>query len=95
MRVLKTILLSTVGLLLVAILALGFIISRTDDYPTASAASTAEETATVMKYACYGGPEVLQDTVIEKPVPGPGEVLVKVHYAGVNPLDWHRMRGSA
>ncbi|QFU76783.1 NAD(P)-dependent alcohol dehydrogenase [Halioglobus maricola] len=94
MRVLKTILLSIFGLLLVAILALGFVISRTDDCPTPPVASTAKETATVITYQCYGGTEVLQQTVIEKPVPGPEEVLVKVHYAGVNPLDWHRMRGS-
>ncbi|PLW70999.1 NAD(P)-dependent alcohol dehydrogenase [Pseudohalioglobus lutimaris] len=31
---------------------------------------------------------------MEKPVPGEQEVLVRVHWAGVNPLDWHYMRGS-
>ncbi|MFD0023111.1 NADP-dependent oxidoreductase [Streptomyces sp. NPDC058382] len=38
-----------------------------------------------------GGPEVLKEVRIERPVPGPGEVLVRVRAAGVNPTDWkHR-----
>ncbi|TCC53192.1 NADP-dependent oxidoreductase [Kribbella capetownensis] len=36
----------------------------------------------------FGGPEVLELTEVEKPVPGPTEVLVEVHAAGVNPVDW-------
>jgi NADPH:quinone reductase-like Zn-dependent oxidoreductase len=35
-----------------------------------------------------GGPEVLQLQEVATPVPGRGEVLVRVHYAGVNPVDW-------
>lgn len=34
-----------------------------------------------------GGPEVLEVTEIDTPVPGPGEVLVDVRAAGVNPVD--------
>lgn len=41
----------------------------------------------------YGGPEVLQLTEVPTPKPKDGEVLVKVHTASVNPLDWHMMRG--
>lgn len=41
----------------------------------------------------YGGPEVVDATVVERPVPGPSEVLVRVRAAGMNPTDWkHRQR---
>lgn len=35
-----------------------------------------------------GGPEVLKEVRLPRPVPGPGEVLVRVRAAGVNPTDW-------
>ena len=41
-----------------------------------------------------GGPEVLQVSDVERPVPGPGEVLVRVLAAGVGPWDAHLRRGS-
>ncbi|MEV0086210.1 NADP-dependent oxidoreductase [Saccharopolyspora sp. NPDC050642] len=38
-----------------------------------------------------GGPEVLQEVRLERPVPGPSEVLIRVRAAGLNPTDWkHR-----
>ncbi|HEY3705547.1 MAG TPA: NADP-dependent oxidoreductase [Terracidiphilus sp.] len=36
----------------------------------------------------YGGPEVLLLDEIAQPAPGPGQVLVRVRAAGVNPVDW-------
>ncbi len=42
-----------------------------------------------------GGPEVLNMVEVDKPVPGPTEVLVRVKAAGVNPTDWKsRASGS-
>ncbi|MCI2423279.1 NADP-dependent oxidoreductase [Saccharopolyspora sp. K220] len=38
-----------------------------------------------------GGPEVLREVELERPAPGPSEVLIQVHAAGLNPTDWkHR-----
>jgi NADPH:quinone reductase-like Zn-dependent oxidoreductase len=41
----------------------------------------------------YGGPEVLGLEEYPDPVPGPGEVLVKVAAASVNPIDYKRRAG--
>jgi NADPH:quinone reductase-like Zn-dependent oxidoreductase len=45
-------------------------------------------------YTRYGAPDVLQLQEVEKPTPRDHEVLVKVHAASANPLDWHHMRGA-
>ena len=39
-----------------------------------------------------GGPEVLKEVELERPQPGPGEILVKVRAAGLNPTDWKHRR---
>lgn len=36
----------------------------------------------------WGSPDVLQPVTIARPQPGPTEILVAVHAAGVNPTDW-------
>jgi NADPH:quinone reductase-like Zn-dependent oxidoreductase len=36
----------------------------------------------------YGGPEVLAEVEMQRPAPGPNEVLIKVQAASVNPFDW-------
>jgi NADPH:quinone reductase-like Zn-dependent oxidoreductase len=42
----------------------------------------------------YGPPDVLEFKEVEKPVPRDGEILIKIHAASVNPLDWHLLRAS-
>ncbi|MEN8233697.1 MAG: NADP-dependent oxidoreductase [Actinomycetota bacterium] len=41
-----------------------------------------------------GGPERLAVETIERPRPGPTEVLVRVTAFGVNPIDWRTRRGD-
>src|SRR3984885_6888527 len=41
----------------------------------------------------YGGPEVLKFEDYPDPVPGPGQVLVRVAAASVNPIDYKRRAG--
>jgi NADPH:quinone reductase-like Zn-dependent oxidoreductase len=42
----------------------------------------------------YGSNDVVEIVDVLRPEPGAGEVLVKVHAAGVNPIDW-KIRGGA
>jgi NADPH:quinone reductase-like Zn-dependent oxidoreductase len=45
-------------------------------------------------YNKYGPPDALRMVVVDRPVPGAGDVLVKVLATSVNPADWHSMRGK-
>ncbi len=45
-------------------------------------------------YQKYGSPDVLELQEVEKPAVTASEVLVRVHAASVNPLDWHFLRGT-
>ena len=47
-----------------------------------------------MIYRAYGGPEQLEMTDIPRPSPGPGQVLVRVFYSSVNPVDWKIASGK-
>lgn len=53
-----------------------------------------EETMRAMAYETYGGTEVLAETRLPVPKVAPGEVLVRVKYAAVNPVDWKIMAGG-
>jgi NADPH:quinone reductase-like Zn-dependent oxidoreductase len=82
--------------LVLALVVGGFAIYISHDAAceAASQAPTGAPMTRAVIYTCYGGPDVLQIAELPRPVPGPGEVLIKVHAAAVNPLDWHYMRGS-
>ena len=42
----------------------------------------------------YGGPEVLKYEEAPRPEPQADEVLIRVHAAGVNPIDWKVREGE-
>ncbi|MEJ1112296.1 MULTISPECIES: NADP-dependent oxidoreductase [unclassified Kribbella] len=44
-------------------------------------------------FTSYGGPDVQRFLDLPSPEPGPGEVLVEVQAAGVNPVDWKVREG--
>ncbi len=53
--------------------------------------TTEAPTMRAVRQESFGGPEVLHLAEVPRPVPGIGEVLIRVRAAGVNPTDWkHR-----
>jgi NADPH2:quinone reductase len=42
----------------------------------------------------FGGPEVMQIEEVPTPKPAPGQILVKIHAAGVNPADTYARTGN-
>jgi NADPH:quinone reductase-like Zn-dependent oxidoreductase len=51
------------------------------------------ETMRAVRYHAHGAPDTLEVEEVPRPVPQAGEVLVRVHAAGVNPLDWKIRQG--
>ena len=78
----------------VAMLALVFTIGYTSDCVPAANINTGTDSMKAIVRRCYGGPEVVEYTDVERPRPGPHDIVVKVQAAAVNPLDYHFMRGS-
>jgi NADPH:quinone reductase-like Zn-dependent oxidoreductase len=84
------------GILLVLVIAttsLALVLSHNAGCPPAPAVSNETGLTKAIVYRCYGSPEVLEFADVQKPTPLDDEVLIKVHAASVNPLDWHYMRG--
>ncbi len=54
-----------------------------------------KETMKVVRIHSYGGPEVLVYEEVALPRAAAGEVLLRVHAAGVNPADWKTRSGPA
>jgi len=55
--------------------------------PAPTPRAYADRTIKAAVVNAYGGPEALTYQDVKQPLPGPGEILVKVAAAGVNPVD--------
>lgn len=61
---------------------------------TATSATAIIEVMKAITQDRFGSPDVLRWAEVDDPVPGAGEVLVRVRAASVNARDWHMMRGD-
>jgi len=55
---------------------------------------TKQERVKAIRVKKFGGPEVLQTEEVPTPQTGPGEVLVRMHAAGVNPVETYIRAGT-
>jgi len=82
------------GIFVLAIISLVITLSYTSDCTDIPTTEPSENKIKAVAHYCYGASELLVVEWIDKPVPADNEVLVKVYRAGVNPLDYHLMRGT-
>jgi NADPH:quinone reductase-like Zn-dependent oxidoreductase len=68
-----------------------FAYERRDDMATATKILTMK----AVRIYSYGGPQVLVEENAPMPKPSSAEVLIEVHAAGVNPIDWKVREGYA
>ena len=66
---------------------------KTTKTATAMKRGSSKTTMLAVRMHSYGGPEVLIYEEVPKPEPSAGEILIKVHAAGVNPVDWKVREG--
>jgi NADPH:quinone reductase-like Zn-dependent oxidoreductase len=81
------------GFLVLAIAGFALTISHNSACPPPPGAD-ASGSMQAIRYRCYGPASVLQLESAAKPAIEDDMLLVKVHAASVNPLDWHYMRGE-
>jgi len=84
-----------VGTVLVALLlSLGFLVSHAMPCPASTGTPTAATGMQAATHRCYGPPGIIRLETSPRPVAADNELLVRVHAAAVNPLDWHYLRGT-
>src|SRR5262245_36587245 len=91
---LRKILYSLLGLIAVGIAGLAIALSYESDCGPVPAVAQGVPLMKAVTRRCYGPPRVLAVEQLEKPVPADDQMLVRVRAAGINPVEWHTVRGE-
>ena len=94
MKLRYTILGVVLALVAIGLLTLAIVMSHDSACGPAPSVPGDAKRMKAIVYRCYGSPDLLKLEEIEKPTVAADQVLVKVHAASVNPLDWHYLRGT-
>lgn len=86
--------LAILGLLGITVFGVVMVLGHTTACPETAQAQPAGETMQTYARRCYGSADSLAVEAVARPVPADNEVLVRIHAAGINPLDLHYMRGT-
>src|SRR4051794_18820485 len=84
----------TVAFVAVSVGAVGAYLSHEGECRTPETLASDTPRMHAIVYRCYGGPERMVLDDIAKPALTDDRVLIKVHAAAVNPLDYHFLRGE-
>lgn len=87
-------LLGLLGLLLGGGAAFAVVLSHDAPCPAAAEPVASGPTMRAVLAHCYGGTDALTMQRIPRPAPSADQLLVRIHAAGVNPLDWHYLHGK-
>src|SRR5688572_18971694 len=93
-RILKKLFLGATALFALLALAGAVVISHDGACSDAPPLATDTPRMKAATYRCYGGPDVIAFGDVARPALADDRVLVKVHAASANPLDWHYLRGT-
>jgi NADPH:quinone reductase-like Zn-dependent oxidoreductase len=93
MKLRYKVLIAVIGLIAVSGLALALVLSHDSPCTGASSPQTPTSMRAVVR-RCYGPPEVVRLDYIARPALADDAVLIRVHAASLNPLDWHLIRGN-
>lgn len=94
MKLLSKVAGTVLALVVIALAGLAFAISHDATPLPAQALRSDALPMRAIIYRQYGAPDVLKLETVEKPTPAADQLLIKVHDAALNPLDWHYMRGE-
>jgi NADPH:quinone reductase-like Zn-dependent oxidoreductase len=78
----------------VSVVVLAITLNYSSDCTPPPSVAAGTDTMKAVVSRCYGGPAVVEYLDVEKPKPGPNDVVVEIKAAAVNPLDYHYMRGT-